>query len=50
MDETYVKVGTGRRYLHRAVESAGDTVGFMLSAGRDVYAAKRFFKKLMWRG
>jgi transposase-like protein len=48
LDETYVKVGTERKYLNRAVDSAGDTIEFMLSARRDVSAAKRFFKKLMW--
>jgi transposase-like protein len=32
---------------HRAVDSAGQTIEFMLSAKRDISAAKRFFKKLM---
>jgi transposase-like protein len=47
LDETYVKVGTEWKYLYRAVDSIGDTIEFMLSAKRDVSAAKRFFKKLM---
>jgi IS6 family transposase len=47
LDETYVKVGTEWRYLYRAVDSMGCTIEFMLSAKRDVPAAKRFFKKLM---
>jgi IS6 family transposase len=47
IDETYVKVGTEWKYLYRAVDSAGDTIEFMLSARRDVSAAKRFFKKMM---
>ena len=47
LDETYVKVGTEWKYLYRAVDSAGDTIEFMLSAERDVSAAKRFFKKMM---
>ena len=47
LDETYVKVGTGWKYLYRAVDSAGQTLEFMLSAKRDVSAAKRFFKQLM---
>jgi IS6 family transposase len=47
IDETYVKVGAEWKYLYRAVDSAGNTIEFMLSAGRDVSAAKRFFKKLM---
>ena len=47
IDETYVKVGKEWKYLYRAVDSAGDTIEFMLSAKRDVSAAKRFFRKLM---
>jgi transposase-like protein len=47
LDETYVKVGTQWKYLYRAIDSTGQTIEFMLSAKRDVSAAKRFFKKLM---
>jgi len=47
LDETCVKVGTEWKYLYRAVDSAGQTVEFMLGARRDVSAAKRFFRKLM---
>jgi transposase-like protein len=47
LSETYVKVGTEWKYLRRAVDSAGDTIEFMLSARRDVPATKRFFKKMM---
>ena len=47
IDETYVKVGAGWKYLYRAVDSAGDIIEFTLSAKRDVSAAKRFFKKMM---
>jgi IS6 family transposase len=46
-DETYEKVGTGWKYLYGAVDSAGDTIGFMLSTKQDVSAAKRFLRKLM---
>jgi IS6 family transposase len=40
IDETYVKVGTEWKYLYRAVDSAGDTIEFMLSAKRDVCGGK----------
>ena len=47
VDETYIKVGKSCKYLYRAVDKEGNTIEFMLSAKRDVSAAKRFFKKLM---
>ncbi|HKG97171.1 MAG TPA: IS6 family transposase, partial [Pyrinomonadaceae bacterium] len=47
VDETYIKVGKTCKYLHRAVDEEGQTTEFMLSAKRDVSAAKRFFKKMM---
>jgi len=47
VDETYIKVGKSCKYLYRAVDKEGQTIEFMLSAKRDVCAAKRFFKKLM---
>src|SRR4028118_1783966 len=47
VDETYIKVGKSCKYLYRAVDKEGQTIEFMLSAKRDVSAAKRFFKKLM---
>src|ERR687896_1755447 len=47
VDETYVKVGKSWKYLYRAVNKDGATIEFMLSARRDVPAAKRFFKKVM---
>ena len=47
LDETYVMVGTEWKYLYRAIDSTGQTIEFMLSAKRDVSAAKRFFRKIM---
>jgi transposase-like protein len=47
VDETYIKVGKTCKYLYRAVDKTGNTIEFMLSAKRDVAAAKRFFKKMM---
>jgi transposase-like protein len=47
IDETYIKVGKTCKYLYRAIDREGNTIEFMLSAKRDVSAAKRFFKKMM---
>src|SRR2546423_8890476 len=47
VDETYIKVGKSCKYLYRAVDKEGNTIEFMLSAKRDVSAAKRFFQKMM---
>ena len=47
IDETYIKVGTNCKYLYRAIDSTGQTIEFMLSTKRDIFAAKRFFKKMM---
>lgn len=50
VDETYIRVGGGWRYLNRAVDGAGRTVGFLLSAARDAAAARRFFSRALGRG
>jgi len=42
VDETYVRVAGKWAYLYRAVDSAGDTIDFMLSPKRDLTAAKLF--------
>jgi putative transposase len=45
MDETYISVKGQWKYLYRAVDKAGDTVDFLLSAKRDRRAALRFLCK-----
>lgn len=61
MDETYIKAECRRRkipppnllvkgewkYLYRAVDNAGNTLDFLLSAKRDGKAAERFFHKVL---
>jgi len=47
VDETYVRVKGRWCYLYRAIDSAGATVDFLLSAFRDVDAAKRLFCKAL---
>ncbi len=45
MDETYVKVGAQWKHLYRAFDRLGQTVDFLLTAHRDVVAARRFFAR-----
>jgi putative transposase len=45
LGETYVKVKGCWKYLYRAVDKAGDTVDFLLTAKRDRKAALRFLSK-----
>ena len=45
MDETYVKVKGKWKYLYRAVDKEDNTIDYLLTAKRDLKAAKRFFKK-----
>lgn len=47
VDETYIRVKGVWTYLYRAVDSLGQTIDFLLSARRDVAAAKRFFRKAL---
>ncbi len=45
MDETYVKVAGQWKYLYRAVDKLGETIDFLLTAKRDVTAARRFLDR-----
>lgn len=47
VDETYVKIRGKWRYLYRAVDKHGNAVDFLLTAKRDLEAAKRFFRKML---
>ena len=47
VDETYIKVKGEWKYLYRAVDSAGKTLDFLLTAKRDTKAAKRFLAKAL---
>ena len=47
VDETYIRVKARCCYLYRAIDSAGATIDFLLSALHDVAAAKRLFRKAL---
>jgi DDE domain len=49
VDETYVRIGGGWRYLYRAVDVSGQTIDFLLSAERDLETARRFFRRALGR-
>ena len=49
LDETYIKVKGQWKYLYRAVDKAGNTIDFLLTAKRDKKAALRFLNKAIDR-
>ena len=48
-DGIYVRVDGQWRYLYRAVDGTGQTIGFRLSVTRDKKAAKRSFRQALGR-
>jgi transposase-like protein len=49
LDEPYVRIKGAWKYLYRAVDNAGATVDFLLTARRDRKAALRFLRKAIDR-
>jgi transposase-like protein len=49
LDETYIKVKGGWKYLYRAVDKYGKTIDFLLTDQRDESAAKTFLTKAIRR-
>ncbi len=47
VDETYIRIRGQWRYLYRAIDKHGSLVDFLLTATRDLEAAKRFFRKML---
>jgi IS6 family transposase len=49
-DETYVKVAGQWTYLYRAIDQHGQVIDVLLSARRDLAAARRFFARALRSG
>jgi transposase, IS6 family len=47
IDETYIRIRGQWRYLYRALDKHGTPIDFLLTAKRDLEAAKRFFRKML---
>ena len=47
IDETYIKVKGEDKYLYRALDSSWQTIDFLLTAKRDMAAAKRFLLRIV---
>ncbi len=47
IDETYIRIRGQWRFLYRAIDKHGNPVDFLLTAKRDLDAAKRFFRKML---
>jgi IS6 family transposase len=47
VDETYVKVNGGWRYVYRAIDQHGQVIDVLLTVRRDAAAARRFFTQAL---
>jgi transposase, IS6 family len=47
VDETYIRIRGQWRYLYQAIDKHGTPIDFLLTATRDLEAAKRFFRKML---
>ena len=47
VDETYVKVNDGWRYVYRAIDQHGQVIDVLISTRRDADAARRFFRRAL---
>ena len=45
VDETYARIGGRWHYIYRAIDECGQIVDAYVWATRDVFAARRFFKR-----
>lgn len=45
MSETYIKIKSQWKYLHRTIDISGQTFDFQLTAKRDTGATLRFYRK-----
>jgi len=50
VDETYLKIAGEWTYLYRAVDQHGQVIDVLLSARRDLAAARRFFTRALRAG
>ena len=50
VNETYLKVAGKWTYLYRAVDQHGQVIGDLMSAKRDLTAARRFFTRTLRTG
>jgi putative transposase len=49
LDEVFLKINGRLRYLWRAVDQDGDVLDILVQSHRDKKAAKKFFRKLLFK-